>query len=497
MGSIEQAASVRIGQVLKDKWTIERLLGAGGMASVYAARHRNGKAVAVKMLHPEMSERADVRERFRREGYAANKVGHPGAVEIFDDDVAEDGSAFLVMEMLEGEPLTARANRGPIEIDALLGWMDDILDVLARAHEQGIVHRDLKPDNIFLTSDGRVKLLDFGIARVTDAVPTSFKTRTGTAIGTGPYMSPEQATGRLDIIDGRADVFSVGATMFRLIARRKIHEVKNDADLLVAMATMPAPPLATVAPGAPRAVCAIVDRALAFLPGRRYPDARTMQLDARAVRKGQPPPYAAEQEAKGIEPWVTREARPGSEERTVQHSARAQRATEPTAVDAPHAPAPVMAPPRATSSDPFATPPPVALAVPPVFAAPPASHVVPSMGAALPPASVQVPPSYGAPPSQPVAPMPTIVSARRGSSSRVIVLLALTGGLMLLGLVAIVVWFSVQTGEAPAASATAPRVNTPKLPVPSATAPPPPPAFAPPVPAPPKPAGAPKKERAK
>src|SRR5258708_37108438 len=107
MGYIEQAASARIGQVMKDKWTLERLLGAGGMATVYAARHRNGKAVAVKMLHPEMSERADVRERFRREGYAANKVGHRGAVEVYDDDVAEDGSAFLVMEMLEGEPVTA------------------------------------------------------------------------------------------------------------------------------------------------------------------------------------------------------------------------------------------------------------------------------------------------------------------------------------------------------------------------------------------------------
>src|SRR6478672_2266012 len=173
MGSIEQDASARIGQVLKDKWTLERLLGAGGMATVYAARHRNGRSVAVKMLHPEMSERADVRERFRREGYAANKVGHPGAVEVFDDD----GAAFLVMEMLEGEPITARANRGIVEVDALLSWMDDILDVLVKAHEQGIVHRDLKPDNIFLTTDGRVKLLDFGIARVTDAVPGSFKAR--------------------------------------------------------------------------------------------------------------------------------------------------------------------------------------------------------------------------------------------------------------------------------------------------------------------------------
>ncbi len=488
MGSIEQAPSARIGQVLKDKWTLERLLGAGGMATVYAARHRNGKTVAVKMLHPEMSERADVRERFRREGYAANKVGHPGAVEVFDDDVAEDGSAFLVMELLEGEPLTARANRGIVEVEPLLGWMDDILDVLAKAHEQGIIHRDLKPDNIFLTSDGRVKLLDFGIARVTDAVPTSFKTRTGTAIGTGPYMSPEQATGRLDELDGRADVFSVGATMFRLIARRKIHEAKNDADLLVAMATMPAPPLGSVAKGTPPFVCAIVDRALAFLPARRYPDARTMQLDVRAVRNGQPPPYAAEQAAKGIDPGITREPRPGSDERTIQHAGRG--AVEPTALEVP----------RARAGEPnFAMPPPVAMAVPPVFAAPPASHAQAAVSSAgYPPASspVPVPPSFHAA----GAPTATVVSARRSSSTpRLIVLLALAGGLVLLGLVGLVVWFSLETTESPATSATAVRVSTPRLTAPSATsaAPPAVPAAPAPAPAPAKPVAAPKKEKTK
>jgi serine/threonine-protein kinase len=506
MGSTDQAPTARIGQVLKDKWTIERLLGAGGMATVYAARHRNGRTVAVKMLHPEMSERPDVRERFRREGYAANKVGHPGAVEVFDDDVADDGSAFLVMEMLEGEPLTARANRGIIEIDALLGWMDAILDVLAKAHEQGIVHRDLKPDNIFLTNDGRVKLLDFGIARVTDAMPTSFKTRTGTAIGTGPYMSPEQATGRLDQLDGRADIFSVGATMFRLIARRKIHEVKNDADLLVAMATMPAPPLASVAKGTPPGVAAIVDRSLAFLAGRRYPDARTMQLDLRAVRKGEAPPFAAEQQRLGIEPWATRETRsradaaPTGDGRTIQE--RAPRAVEATAIEAPKAPS-------ATASPNFVTPPPVALASPPVYAAPPAVPAsspqppLAPMPVAEPHSYGGVPPSYrggplsyrGAPPAPP---SPTIVSARRtASTSRVFVILAITGALVLLGLVGVVAWFTLGSSNAPAPaeSAAAGRAPVPMLPAPSVALPGP--ASPPAAPPAPKPAAAPKKEKTK
>src|SRR3954467_15214980 len=115
MDAAEETAQRRIGQSLRDKWTLERLLGAGGMATVYEARHRNGRRVAVKLLHPEMSEREDVRERFRREAYVANRVIHDGAVQILDDDVAEDGSAFLVMELLEGESLTARANRQIID----------------------------------------------------------------------------------------------------------------------------------------------------------------------------------------------------------------------------------------------------------------------------------------------------------------------------------------------------------------------------------------------
>src|SRR6185295_844788 len=201
MSSIQQDPSARIGQVLRDKYTLEGLLGSGGIGTVYAARHRQGRRVAIKMLHPEMSARPDVCERFRKEMYAANKVIHEGAVQIFDDDVAEDGSVYLVMELLEGESLTARANRKPIETNELLGWVDEILDALAAYHAEGIVHRDIKPDNIFLTNDGRVKLLDFGIARVNDLVPSTFKTQLGTALGTAPYMAPEQALGKVDEID--------------------------------------------------------------------------------------------------------------------------------------------------------------------------------------------------------------------------------------------------------------------------------------------------------
>jgi serine/threonine-protein kinase len=415
MSSPEQDPSGRLGQVLLEKYTLERLVGSGGMATVYAARHRTGRQFAVKMLHPEMSEREDVRERFRREAYAANRVKHEGAVQIIDDDVAEDGSAFLVMELLEGESLTARANRQVVDIGDLLAWVDAILDVLAACHDENIVHRDLKPDNIFLTMDGRVKLLDFGIARVNDVVPSSFKTRVGTAIGTAPYMAPEQALGKMDEIDGRTDLFSVGATMFRLIARRRIHEVKNDVDLLIAMATLPAPPLGSVSSDISTSVCSIVDRALAFLPARRYPDALTMQADVRAVRRGEEPPYASALLAKGLAPWVKRErVQDGSEPTTDERPS--ERPVEPTVLDAP---VPIVASPIQV---PAAAPAPVPAASQPLATVAAVEPSRPSSVAAraerprsAPPSQRILPPRPGpsAPPSRPpsrIVPQPVVMA---------------------------------------------------------------------------------------
>jgi serine/threonine-protein kinase len=161
-----------------------------------------------------------------------------------------------------------------------------------RAHDRGIVHRDLKPDNLFVTRDGQMKILDFGVARLLHDAPGGHKTATGVALGTLPYMAPEQALGRREEIDGRVDLFSLGATAFRILAGRKVHEADSDAELLIAMASKPAPPLASVLSSASADVCAVVDLALAFSREARYPDARTMQEDVRAVRRGEPPPFA-------------------------------------------------------------------------------------------------------------------------------------------------------------------------------------------------------------
>ncbi|HMR05659.1 MAG TPA: protein kinase, partial [Polyangiaceae bacterium] len=283
----------RIGSVVDGKWRLEKLLGSGGMAAVYEAQGAGGVRAAVKILHPEMARKKDVRERFVREAYVANQVGHTGAVAVLEHGAGDE--AYLVMELLEGEPRSTRVKRQGLTEDQLLDVLDQVLDVLAVAHTQGIIHRDIKPDNLFLCNDGRVEVLDFGLARMIDEVPGQFKTRTGLALGTVPYMPPEQALGRRDELDGRADLFSLGASAFRILTGQRVHEAPSEAELLVAMATKPVQPLASVAPHIRPEVCAIIDLSLAFSRDARYPDAQTMQADVRAARGGQVPPFAVGQ----------------------------------------------------------------------------------------------------------------------------------------------------------------------------------------------------------
>ncbi|MBK9263460.1 MAG: protein kinase [Polyangiaceae bacterium] len=281
---ITQRAKARVGAVLRGKWTIDRLLGVGGMAAVYEGTHRNGKRGAIKMLHLEHSTDADVRARFLREGYVANTVNHPGAVSVFDDDVAEDGSVFIVMELLVGKTLEELSQERPDKRLGLLETMrhaDKLLDALAAAHDKGIVHRDLKPDNIFITDDGNLKVLDFGIARMREVQSSAKMTKTGSAMGTPAFMPPEQALGEWNRVDGRSDLWAVGATMFSMIIGRHVHEAATLNQLLLKAMTHPAPPIRTVLPGLPAEVADPIDKALAFDPKDRFDDARAMQAAVR------------------------------------------------------------------------------------------------------------------------------------------------------------------------------------------------------------------------
>lgn len=343
----------RSGDRVGGGWQLGRLLGSGGMASVYAATDAEGRRAAIKLLHPEMARKRELKERFLREAYVANRIGHPSVVKILDH--ADGPDVFLVVELLEGEPLSARLQRASeLSVRDLLGFADQILDALGAAHQAGVVHRDIKPDNVFVTTEGKVKILDFGIARVIDDVPSEFKTRTGLALGTIPYMAPEQALGRRGKVDGRTDLFALGALLFRALTGRRIHEEPSEAELLVAMATKPAPRLAEVAPGVPGAVCAIVDRALAFSQDARYPDAATMRRDVQAVLAGQVPPFALAansraEEATRVEGAATN-APHSLRERTLQ-SAGLPIAYGDTAPPSLTAPASFAATPAAFASD--------------------------------------------------------------------------------------------------------------------------------------------------
>jgi serine/threonine-protein kinase len=274
-----QGGDPRIGTVLRGKYRLDRVIGRGGMAVVYKATHRNHAEFAVKMLHPELSIVEDVRSRFVREGYAANAVKHPGAVLVVDDDVAEDGAAFLVMELLDGlagdQLWGAVGSRVPIEVASAITIQ--LLDVLAAAHAKGIIHRDIKPANLFLTRDGTVKVLDFGIARAREAIVGAQATGSAMTLGTPAFMAPEHARGRSREMDGRTDLWSVGATFFAMVSGELVHTGETSNEFLIAAGTHPARSLASVAPETARAFVEVIDRALAFAKGDRWPTAAAMR----------------------------------------------------------------------------------------------------------------------------------------------------------------------------------------------------------------------------
>jgi serine/threonine-protein kinase len=276
---LEKRALTRLGTVVRGKYRLDSLLGIGGMAAVYRATHRNQAELAIKMLHPELSLYEDFKNRFLREGYAANSVKHPSVVLVLDDDVTEDGSAFLVMELLRGSSVDAlrkaRGRLSPLEA-AAVGIQ--VLDVLRAAHEKGIVHRDIKPANLFVTHDGTVKVLDFGIARARDeAAPEEQVTGTGVLLGTPAFMAPEQANAKASEIDARTDLWAMGATLFTLISGKSVHQADNPTRALVCAASLPAPPLSQADAGAPALIAEVVDRALAFDKEKRWADAKAMR----------------------------------------------------------------------------------------------------------------------------------------------------------------------------------------------------------------------------
>jgi len=273
-----------LGRTINNKYVVQSVVGNGGMAVVYAVKHRNGKRFALKMLHRELSLNSFIRQRFVREGYVANRVEHDGAVGILDDDITDDGSAFLVMELLHGVTLERmwEAAGNHLTLECVLEIAEQLLDVLAAAHLQNIVHRDLKPANVFITRAGVVKILDFGIARLREG--DGSKTESGTTLGTPLFMPPEQASGRSRDVDARTDLWAVGATMFSLLSGQYVHDGENAAQVLIAVATTPSRSLAIAAPDMPPDVVALVDKALAFHNEDRWETAVEMRAAVLAAQ---------------------------------------------------------------------------------------------------------------------------------------------------------------------------------------------------------------------
>ncbi len=280
-------ASERVGTVLKGKWRLDAVIGVGGMAAVFSATHRNGSRVAIKVLNPEYAAQPEFVARFMREGYVANKINHPSSVLVLDDD-AEDGCAFLVMELLSGHSLERYTRRDAkrLPLGQVIHVADQVLDLLAVAHGHGILHRDIKPANILVTAEGVVKVLDFGIARLAERAGDVGATQTGSSLGTPSYMPPEQARGRWNMVDPRTDLWALGATMHALILGERPRRAETVQEEMLLAMTAPLRSLRESMPGTPPAVVAFVDTATAFEMEGRFPDALTMQRALRDLAAG-------------------------------------------------------------------------------------------------------------------------------------------------------------------------------------------------------------------
>jgi serine/threonine protein kinase len=215
-------------------YVLGRCIGSGGMARVYEARHRFlGHRVAIKLLYPEHCSDRHLVRRFCNEGRATAAIEHPGLVRYFDVGRTTDGDVYLVMELLVGESLHRRLRRGSLPEAAAVGIGRQIAGALAAAHAHGLVHRDVKPENVFLILDPevpggeRVKVLDFGIAKRTLREDTS----PGIVVGTPAYMAPEQCQPDMPL-DGRADIYSLGALLHRIVTGRPLFESANDVGLM-------------------------------------------------------------------------------------------------------------------------------------------------------------------------------------------------------------------------------------------------------------------------
>jgi Tol biopolymer transport system component/tRNA A-37 threonylcarbamoyl transferase component Bud32 len=265
-------------------------LGAGGMGEVYRARDpKLSREVAIKVLPESLRERPEALERFEREARSVAALSHPNILAIFDLG-ADQGTTFAVMELLEGETLRARLAHGALGVRKAVEIGAQIAVGLAAAHDKGVVHRDVKPENVFLTQDGGVKVLDFGLARLdpalaggdqTDSPTLLRRTDAGTVMGTVGYMSPEQARGA--VADHRSDIFSLGVVLYEMLSGRRAFQRETAAETMTAILKEEPPELGALATGVSPALDHIVRHCLEKRPEERFQSARDLAFDLQAL----------------------------------------------------------------------------------------------------------------------------------------------------------------------------------------------------------------------
>jgi serine/threonine-protein kinase len=261
-----------IGTTLVERYRVVRKIAEGGMGAVYEAEQiALGRKVAIKVLHGHLASDEEIARRFEREARATTAIGHPNIVEVVDFGALPDGARFLVLEYLDGRDLGRLLREvGPLPFGRAARLAIQIAEGAHAAHEKGIVHRDLKPENVIVIGEGtpseRVKIVDFGISKYRDAaMDEAARTRTGTALGTPYFMAPEQAQGRRDV-DARADVYSLGAIVFRLLTGQHPFDDASYPMLIVKICTEEAPSLATWRTDLPAELVALVARMLSKDP---------------------------------------------------------------------------------------------------------------------------------------------------------------------------------------------------------------------------------------
>jgi serine/threonine protein kinase/tetratricopeptide (TPR) repeat protein len=279
-----------IGQTLSH-YRITAAIGAGGMGEVYRANDTKlGRDVALKVLPVEMASSPERLERFRREAKALAALDHPGIVTVYSVEEA-DGVHFLTMQLVEGKPLDKLVAEGALPVERIVGIGAAIADALTAAHEKGIVHRDLKPANVMVTSDGRVKVLDFGLAKVAGALPgegggselpTDVQTREGVVVGTMPYMSPEQVQGRA--VDQRTDIFSLGIMLYEMATGRRPFQGESSADLVSSILRDSPRPVTELRADLPRELARIIRRCLEKSTRDRLQSSRDLHNELKELR---------------------------------------------------------------------------------------------------------------------------------------------------------------------------------------------------------------------